>query len=78
MGCVMKEYVSISKLNEVWREHRHIMPKVPVSAYREQFYKVKDCYVEKRGHPFDKKKQRHTLFVNKNELAMRVYKDWFS
>lgn len=76
-GVFVKKYICKSKLREVRKEYSKMFPGVPLSAFEEQFHKVKDSYIEITGSKFDRRRQRHTYYVNKDELLMGLYHEYF-
>lgn len=71
----MEEYICKSKVKEI-RKHP-VLKDIPIKDIEEQFYKCRDSKVEIVGVPFDKRRQKHVRKVNKRELEMRVFRDYF-
>lgn len=71
----MNDFICKSKLKEI-KKHPALKD-IPLKDIEEQFHKCKNTQVKIVGVPFDKKRQKHVLYVSKRELEMRVFREYF-
>jgi len=71
-----KKFITKSKINSKFKKEYPPLKDIPIKDIKDIFddCKKRTCKV---GNPYNKNQQRHISFVDKDELALRVVKDYF-
>ncbi len=74
--CYDKRYITKSKITREFKKEYPMLKDIPLAEIKEIFNKCsgKRCRV---GNPDVFYQQKHTKFVKKDELAARVFRDYF-
>ena len=70
------DYISLSKINGSLKKEYPMFKDIPLNEIKEMFYKC-ELKQDISGNPYNKKQQRHVLYVKKEELAQKVFRENF-